>query len=154
MRAVWMIPLLLAGGMVLAGEVRHFDTPDQERIYKELTAELRCTVCQNQNIADSNAELAADLRNKTFKLVREGKSKAEIKDFMVQRYGNFVLYNPPVTSGTLLLWIGPFLFLLFGGWLLLRLIKRRRAAQADVTVDDAQLRRAAALLRGKEDSDA
>jgi len=150
MRWTLLLSLLLSAGVWAAAEVREFDDPAQESRYRELTEELRCTVCQNQNIADSNAELAGDLRDKTYRLVREGKSKDEIKDFMVARYGNFVLYDPPVTAGTLLLWIGPFLFLVFGGWLLLRLLRRRRD-RAGVTVDEAQLRRAAALLRGDED---
>jgi cytochrome c-type biogenesis protein CcmH len=146
--------LLFAAGLQAKPEVLDFDSEAQEATYKELTEELRCTVCQNQNIADSNAELAADLRRKTYNMVREGKSKAEIKDYMVQRYGNFVLYKPPVTAGTLLLWIGPFLFLLFGGWLLLRFIQRHRQARRPNDIDEAQLRRAAALLRGDEDTKA
>jgi len=150
MRWTLLLSLLLSAGVWAVAEVREFDSPEQEDRYRELTEELRCTVCQNQNIADSNAELAGDLRDKTYRMVREGKSKGEIKDFMVARYGNFVLYDPPVTAGTLLLWVGPFLFLVFGGWLLLRLLRRRRDRTA-VTVDEAQLRRAAALLRGDED---
>lgn len=142
--------LLLSGNVWAVAEVREFDNAAQEVRYQELTEELRCTVCQNQNIAGSNAELAVDLRNKTYKMIREGKSKAEIKDFMVARYGNFVLYDPPVTAGTSLLWLGPFLFLVFGGWLLLRL-RRRRRNQVPVTIDEAHLRRAAALLSGQED---
>jgi cytochrome c-type biogenesis protein CcmH len=155
MRVLLMILSLGLAAVVQAGvEVHEFDSPEQEAQYRELTEELRCTVCQNQNIADSNAELAADLRRKTYNMVREGKSKAEIKDYMVQRYGNFVLYQPPVTRGTLLLWVGPFLFLLFGGWLLLRFLKRHRQSRRPDNIDEAQLRRAAALLRGDEDSKA
>lgn len=152
MRVLLMILSLGLATAVRAGvEVHEFDSPQQEAQYRELTEELRCTVCQNQNIADSNAELAADLRRKTYNMVREGKSKAEIKDYMVQRYGNFVLYKPPVTAGTSLLWIGPFLFLLFGGWLLLRFLKRHRQSRRPDNIDEAQLRHAAALLRGDED---
>lgn len=143
--------LLLAGASWAVGDVRSFDSPEQEAQYRELTEELRCTVCQNQNISDSNAELARDLREKTYQLVREGKSKAEIKEYMVQRYGNFVLYRPPLTIGTLALWAGPFLFAVFGGWLLLRVLRRRRDQASPDAVDEAQLRRAAALLRGEED---
>jgi cytochrome c-type biogenesis protein CcmH len=150
MHRVLLLSLLLVTSAWAATEVREFDNREQEVRYQELTEELRCTVCQNQNIAGSNAELAHDLRDKTYRMVREGKSKDEIKDFMVARYGNFVLYDPPVTAGTLLLWVGPFLFLVFGGWLLLRLLRRRRG-RAAVTVDEAQLRRAAALLSGQED---
>jgi cytochrome c-type biogenesis protein CcmH len=155
MRVLLLILMLGLAAVAQAGvEVHEFDSPEQEAKYRELTEELRCTVCQNQNIADSNAELATDLRRKTYQMVREGKSKAEIKDYMVQRYGNFVLYKPPVTAGTSLLWAGPFLFLLFGGWLLLRFIRRHRQSRRPDGIDEAQLRRAAALLRGDEDSKA
>jgi cytochrome c-type biogenesis protein CcmH len=150
--SLWLAGLLALAGVSWAiGDVRTFDSPEQEAQYRELTEELRCTVCQNQNISDSNAELARDLREKTYQLVREGKSKAEIKDYMVQRYGNFVLYRPPITAGTFALWAGPFLFLVFGAWLLIRVLKRRREQASADTVDEAQLRRAAALLRGEED---
>jgi len=150
-RLIPLLPLLFVVTAWGAAEMRQFDSPEQETRYRELTEELRCTVCQNQNIADSHAELAADLRDKTYKMIREGKTKAEIKDYMVARYGNFVLYRPPLTAGTLLLWGGPFLFLVFGGWLLLRMLRRRRGRAETTTVDEAQLRRAAALLRGEED---
>jgi cytochrome c-type biogenesis protein CcmH len=153
MRRYLILTLLLCAGVVAASvDVRKFDSPEQEAKYRELTEELRCTVCQNQNIADSNADLAADLRTKTYQMVRAGKSKEEIKRYMVQRYGNFVLYKPPFTTETLFLWGGPFLFLLLGGWLLLRVLRRRRAAAGSGTdIDPVQLRRAAALLRGDED---
>ena len=146
-----IILLLFASVAAATVDVRKFDNPEQEALYQELTEELRCTVCQNQNIAGSNADLAADLRTKTYEMVRAGKSKAEIKQYMVQRYGNFVLYEPPLTAGTLFLWGGPFLFLALGAWLLLRLLRQRRAAAAKTDIDQAQLRRAAALLRGDED---
>ncbi len=151
-----LMALLLCLGMLplhAATEVLTFDNPEQERLYKGLTEELRCTVCQNQNIADSNADLATDLRRKTYKLVREGKSEQEILDYMSQRYGNFVLYNPPKTGGTLLLWIGPFIMLLFGLYLVARIVRRRRAA-ANPTSDqsaDENLERARQLLRDADE---
>lgn len=147
----WLTIIALSWAAVAAAstDVRSFDTPEHEARYRELTEELRCTVCQNQNIADSNAELAADLRDKTYRMVMEGKSKDEIKQYMVERYGNFVLYDPPFTIHTVLLWLGPFLFLVFGGWMLIRVLRRR--ARPTVTVDEAQRRRAAELLGGKED---
>jgi len=132
-----------------AFDVRQFNTPEDEARYKALIEELRCTVCQNQNIADSNAELAADLRRKTYELVQQGMSNREITDFMVERYGNFVLYRPPFNAGTLILWAGPFLAFAFGGFLLLRVISRRRTLADDgpATADEESLRRAEDLLR-------
>lgn len=135
-------------------DVRQFNTPEDEARYKALIEELRCTVCQNQNIADSNAELAADLRRKTYELVQQGMSNREITNFMVERYGNFVLYRPPLSAGTLILWAGPFLALAFGGFLLLRVISRRRARADDgsAAADKVKLRRAQDLLRQDGDN--
>ncbi|MDQ1362485.1 MAG: cytochrome c-type biosis protein CcmH [Pseudomonadota bacterium] len=93
-------------------ETYRFDDASQEESYKKLVAELRCLVCQNQNLADSNAELAHDMRRKTYELIIAGKTDDEIVDFMVARYGDFVMYNPPVKSTTMLLWFGPLVFLL------------------------------------------
>ena len=146
--------LLIATGAQARVEVHDFDSPEQEQRYNKLIDELRCLVCQNQNLADSNAELAVDLRRKTYEMVKQDKSEREIADFMVDRYGEFVLYRPPLNSSTLLLWTGPFIILLVGVALLMRTIRRRRA-DATVDVDEATLRTAASLLeadREKRDS--
>ncbi|MCB1800598.1 MAG: cytochrome c-type biogenesis protein CcmH, partial [Gammaproteobacteria bacterium] len=111
----------------------------------------RCLVCQNQNLADSNAELAVDLRRKTYEMVKQDKSEKEIADYMVDRYGEFVLYRPPLNSNTLLLWGGPFLILLIGLVLLIRTIRRRRS-ETSAAVDSAQLRQAASLLDSQQDT--
>ena len=111
-------------------ESRQFDDPEHARRYQALIAELRCLVCQNQNLADSNAPLAADLREITFNMITEGKSDQEIIDFMVARYGDFVLYRPPLKPATLFLWVGPFLLLALGIWLLMRQLRRRASAPA------------------------
>ncbi|MGF1548549.1 MAG: cytochrome c-type biogenesis protein CcmH [Thiotrichales bacterium] len=103
-------PFAWAGGI----SDRAFASATEEARFKDLIAELRCLVCQNQNLADSDAELARDLREEVHRMLREGKSDAEILDFMVVRYGDFVLYRPPVQSNTLLLWIGPFVILAVG----------------------------------------
>ncbi len=153
MRTLFLTLLLLCLGSYAhaLNEVYEFDSPAQEQRYKRLTKELRCTVCQNQNIADSNAELAGDLRRKTYELISAGKSDEEIMDFMVERYGNFVLYRPPLTAGTLLLWIGPFLVAAFGGFLLLRGLRRWRSGKAVPTaVPENRLHQAEALLRDEE----
>ena len=131
-------------------EVRQFDSPEQEARYDKMITELRCLVCQNQNLADSNAELAVDMRRKTFEMVKQDKSEKEIAAFMVERYGDFVLYRPPLNSNTLLLWTGPFIILVIGVTLLIRTIRRRRSGQVD-PVDEAHLKTAASLLDGDSD---
>jgi cytochrome c-type biogenesis protein CcmH len=90
-------------------------TPEYQARLRSLSEELRCLVCQNQSLADSNADLALDLKREVERLMTEGKTDVEIKAFLVQRYGDFVLYKPPVQSNTLLLWGGPFALLLVGG---------------------------------------
>ena len=150
-----ILGLLLAAGVQARVEVHDFDSPEQEARYNKLIDELRCLVCQNQNLADSNAELAVDLRRKTYEMVRQDKSEKEIADFMVDRYGEFVLYRPPLTSNTLLLWTGPFIILLIGVGLLVRTVRRRRAAGITDDVDDSALKTAATLLdtdRDKRDA--
>jgi cytochrome c-type biogenesis protein CcmH len=92
-------------------EAYEFDTVEKREQYQGLIAELRCLVCQNQNLADSNAELAQDLRKKTYEMVSAGNSNQEVLDYMKERYGDFVLYRPPFDSKTLVLWIGPFILL-------------------------------------------
>jgi cytochrome c-type biogenesis protein CcmH len=100
---------------------------DEQRIRK-LEERLRCLVCQNQTLADSNAELAGDLRKHVRAQVAAGKSDQEIVDFLVQRYGDFVLYEPPFKAATVLLWVGPFLLLLVAGAILIVTLRRRRDA--------------------------
>ena len=101
-----------------------FDDPEKEALYKKLVKELRCTVCQNQDIGDSNAGLAQDLRRKTYEMVSAGKDEDFILDYMSQRYGDFVLYRPRLQSNTLLLWMGPFIILIVAVFLLLKFIRR------------------------------
>ena len=99
----------------------HFDDPKKNALFLELTKELRCPKCQNNNIADSNAELAQDMRHKVYEMTKAGKSDQEIVDYMIDRYGNFVTYDPPLTAGTLVLWLGPLGVLVFGfGFIVLR----------------------------------
>ena len=142
--------VLLAMPVQAKVEIVQFDTPEQEERYKKLIAELRCLVCQNQNLADSDAELAVDMRRKAYELVKQDKTKTEIANFMVDRYGEFVLYRPPFNRNTVLLWIGPFIILLIGVTLLIRTIVRRHTEQ-DTDVDDATLKTAANLLDNHRD---
>jgi len=127
-------------------EVYDFDNPEQENNYKQLTTELRCLVCQNQDIADSNAELAQDMRHKVFRMLKQGKEKQEIVDFMVKRYGDFVLYKPPFEGRTLVLWIGPFVLFVLAVWLMLRVIRKARQRDEKITIDNNRIEQAHHLL--------
>ena len=114
-----------------------------------LSGELRCLVCQNQTIADSNAELAIDLKNQVREKLGQGMSDKDVIDYMVQRYGDFVLYRPPVKTITWLLWFGPFLLLVGGIFILLLKLSRRRI-QLDA-LPESEMQRAAQLLRPATD---
>ena len=140
-------PLLVQGAI----EVHKFDDPGKEKTYKELIDELRCLVCQNQNLADSNADLAKDLREKTYEMVEAGKSKDEIVEWMVNRYGDFVLYRPPLQRNTLLLWLGPFFILLIGVVVLIRFIRRHPAGSEHILTEEERRRAEALLHEGKEE---
>jgi cytochrome c-type biogenesis protein CcmH len=148
----WLFALLLLPFFAQAAiETAQFDDPDKEARYKQLIAELRCLVCQNQNLADSNAELAQDMRRKTYDLVQGGASSEDVVDYMVKRYGDFVLYRPPLRSATLLLWVGPFVILGGGIVILVVIIRRRSQQQSKATLSDSDLKRARTLL-GEEDN--
>ena len=129
----------LANGAAHAASVfepRGFTSPEHEERYHALIDELRCLVCQNQTIADSNADLASDLRREVYRMVEEGQSAEEIAGFMVARYGDFVLYRPPLQGGTVLLWAGPFLLVALGlAVLAVHLRRRRRAPEAPIDED-------------------
>ncbi|MGJ0516789.1 MAG: cytochrome c-type biogenesis protein [Methylomicrobium sp.] len=127
MKPITLIFLLLWAGASPAGvEYREFSNPEQQEAYESLTSELRCLVCQNQTIADSNADLAADLRRQVYEMLQRGQSKEDVVKFMTERYGDFVLYNPPFKSKTLLLWFGPVLFFLIGVIFVTLLIRRKQ----------------------------
>ena len=101
----------------------------EEQRYKDLLAEVRCLVCQNQSLIDSDAELAHDLRLEVYELMEQGRDDTEIRDFLVARYGDFVLYEPPIKPSTYLLWAGPFVLLALGIMMLIRTIRQRRQLQ-------------------------
>jgi cytochrome c-type biogenesis protein CcmH len=127
------------------------EDPALEKRVNALAAELRCLVCQNQTIADSSAGLAVDLKNQVREKLRQGESEAQIIDFMVARYGDFVLYRPPMKVSTLALWLGPLLLLAAGLFVLYRRLKRM-AQVPDSTLAPAERERAARLLAGGEDT--
>jgi cytochrome c-type biogenesis protein CcmH len=130
--------LLLTGAVQATQALIEFKSPEQQALFKELTHELRCPKCQNQNIADSNAVVAVDMRNKTLELVQQGQSKEQVLDYMKSRYGDFVHYQPPLNKFTFVLWLLPAL-MVFG--LMLLLVMRRKAERkvmATEPVDTAQ----------------
>jgi cytochrome c-type biogenesis protein CcmH len=132
-----------------AEEVAHPDAATEQRL-KDLADELRCLVCQNQTIADSNAPLALDLRNQIRTQIAQGRSDDQIRSYMVERYGDFVLYKPPFKATTLVLWLGPLLLLAAGAGVFWTVIARRGAK---ATPEGAPPRRAQieALLEGRAD---
>lgn len=122
-------------------------TPDDadSRLLK-LSSELRCLVCQNQSIADSDADLATDLKNEIRVMIQTGKTDAQILDFMTERYGDFVRYNPPVKTNTLILWVAPAVFFAIGFIAFLLYFKKRNQCIAATTPDSKALQKAAELL--------
>ena len=140
------IASLLLWSTAYSAPVLEFSSSDNERRYNALIQELRCLVCQNQNLADSNASLAQDLRDKTFEMIENGESDEDIVSFMVERYGDFVLYRPPVNERTLALWIGPFVILLVCLVVLVMVARRRRSVEAEI--DGEKLQQARRLLDG------
>jgi cytochrome c-type biogenesis protein CcmH len=129
--------MLLALGLLLGAHAmaidteRAFDDPALQSRYEGINRELRCLVCQNQTIADSNATLAGDLRREVREMIAAGKTDDEIRQFMIDRYGDFVLYRPRMTAGNFLLWAAPVLLLVIGAFAVVRVV-RRRAAESDI----------------------
>lgn len=134
---------LLAGLLIWIWPVHGIDVdeplqdPQQQALYDRLTLEVRCLVCQNQSIADSNAPLAADLRREIHEMVASGQSEADIKIFLTERYGDFVLYRPRFGGPSLLLWLAPGLFVVIGAAVLWKIIRRRATLPVTTDVDDA-----------------
>ena len=148
MRLLLLLLLLVAGPGQAAIETFDFATEEQRQRYLEFARELRCPKCQNQNLADSNAPIAEDLRLELHRLLLEGKTDAEIVDFMVTRYGEYVLYEPPLEAKTVLLWGAPVLMLCGGLLVMAGIVRRaRRVGAARVAaLSDAERRRLDALL--------
>ena len=144
-KALAIALLLLGWGAACGGEAPPAaQDPALEKRVHALASELRCLVCQNQTLADSNAPLAVDLRNQVREQLKSGRSERDVIDFLVARYGDFVLYRPPLKGNTLLLWAGPFILLAFGLFLLFLRIKRKVPAEAELSESDRA--RAAKLL--------
>ena len=150
MKILLSIAVLLGLGFLpsLPAQVaRPIEDPAIEQRMKHLTKELRCLVCQNETLADSQAPLAEDLRREIREQIKAGKSDQEILAYATQRYGDFVLYNPPVKATTYLLWFGPFVLLLAGTAFLYRYVKRRRELIEDKPLTVEERQRAEKLLK-------
>lgn len=152
-KALVLIFLLLLGGTAWAKEAAPAaENPQLEQRVMALAAELRCLVCQNQTIADSNADLAKDLRQQIREKLAQGQTEGDIIDYLVARYGDFVLYRPPFKLTTLALWLGPLILLVAGLIALFYRLARRRAA-AEVELSEAERARAALLLGSPDEVD-
>lgn len=134
MRGLLLCLIFIAASALAAIEAYEFDSPEMEANFIKLTNELRCLVCQNQSLADSNAELAKDLRRQTYEMLTQGKTPDQVAQYMVDRYGDFVLYRPRLKTSTLLLWLGPFVLLL----LVLGLVIRHMRGRQKLVPPDAE----------------
>ncbi|EGJ1562499.1 cytochrome c-type biogenesis protein CcmH [Salmonella enterica] len=130
-----MLVLVIAGSARATTDVMPFKDEAQEQQFRQLTEQLRCPKCQNNSIADSNAMIATDMRRRVYDLMQEGKSRQEIIDYMVARYGNFVTYDPPLTPLTVLLWVLPLAAIVAGGWIIVARTRRRVRIRQDVLAD-------------------
>ncbi|NOU21600.1 MAG: cytochrome c-type biogenesis protein CcmH [Methyloglobulus sp.] len=147
---LWLnVLLLIFSTQVLAVDYQQLADPERQKTYELINSELRCLVCQNQTIADSNAELAADLRRQVFEMLQQGKSKNEIIQFMTDRYGDFVLYNPPLKTKTALLWLGPIAFLVTGLAMIFWIIRRKKKA-AIAAIDTEKHEKIRRLLENED----
>ncbi|WP_394150560.1 cytochrome c-type biogenesis protein [Vibrio maritimus] len=156
----WLIALasslMLAFAVNATIEIHEFDNLEQENQFKELSHTLRCPKCQNNTIGDSNAELAQDLRQKVYEMTKEGKSKDEIVDYMIARYGNFVTYNPPLTLATSILWLGPLFVIVLGFGLIIVRSRNNRAqkvVEAEKWNEEKEAKLKALLEEEKETGD-
>ena len=131
-RILLLVAVLFAASTALAiDQDKRFEDPEMQARYEKLISEVRCLQCQNQSIKDSNVSLAADLRREIARMIEEGQTDEEIADFLVTRYGEFALYRPRTTGKTLVLWLAPFLLVLFGGFALVRVVRHRMSLPID-----------------------
>lgn len=144
-----VLALMFCSQSSWAIDAKQFENKQQQETYQVLIDELRCLVCQNQNIADSNAELAKDLRRQVHEMVSAGKTEQDVIDYMVERYGDFVVYNPQFQVKTWLLWLGPGLFIVIGFIVAIIYAKRNRKS-ADHELDQQQKDRLRKLLENED----
>lgn len=128
--------LLFASAAAAIDTGKAFDDPELQARYEGIISEVRCLQCQNQSIKDSNVLLASDLRREIRRLISEGKTDAEVADFLVERYGEFALYRPRASGKTLLLWLAPFLLVVFGAIAIIRIVRHRMALPIDDEIEE------------------
>ncbi len=133
--SIFLFLCLAAAAQATSLSSFEFSTPEQEKAFRSLTEELRCLVCQNESLAGSIAELAQDLRREVYDMMMAGKSKDDIVQFMVARYGDFVLFQPPLRPSTYPLWFGPFVLFAVAGFFLFRTLQRKRRAEESALSD-------------------
>jgi cytochrome c-type biogenesis protein CcmH len=146
MRILLMLLLVLSLPALAKEAAPAADDPVLERRAMKLASELRCLVCQNQSLADSHADLAIDLKNQVRSQIREGRTDAEIREYMVERYGDFVLYSPPWKPTTVLLWVGPFVLMVAGALALVVYMRNRRGRVVTTELTAEERARAQTLL--------
>lgn len=154
------LPAALLAGLLVAGtggaftlEEYTFDDPARQAEFRELIGEIRCLVCQNESLAASQADLAQDLRNEVYRLMQEDRPRAEVIDYLVTRYGDFVLYEPPLRLNTLPLWLGPLLIALIGVAILRRAIAQKQPHADEALSPEEQARLKALLARQQDNPD-
>lgn len=135
MRKILLLLLMMLSVSVLAVDQYPLDTPKQQAQFSRLSKQMRCLVCQNESLADSSAPLAIDLRKKIYHQVQAGKSDSQIVKYMVNRYGQFVLFKPPMQQTTWLLWFGPFIIMLIGFVVVAKMVIRSRPKNSDAAED-------------------
>lgn len=151
MKSIAFIVLSLFFSFAWAVDVHKMATPELQETYESINTELRCLVCQNQTIADSNAELAADLRRQVAEMLEQGKSKQDVIDFMTARYGDFVLYKPAFHGKTALLWWAPAIFLLLGIVAAFIVVRQKSRTQGDRGVANTEQQQKASRLLDEGD---
>jgi cytochrome c-type biogenesis protein CcmH len=150
--ATFGVTLAMALSTVVFAQTLSNADPRLEDRVKALSAELRCLVCQNQTVADSDAPVARDMRDQVRAQLAAGKSESEVKQYMTERFGDFVLYKPTFKASTLALWIGPFLVLLIAAFAFVRHVRKRSTLATPAALTDAELARARSLLHSHDDA--
>lgn len=157
---LWSAPALIpdsigSGAAYAAVDTFEFETDEQQRRFRRMSDEFRCPMCQNTSLTGSNGGVAEDLRREIYLMIMDGKTDEEIEQFMFERYGDFVFYRPRLMWQTLLLWFGPLLFLLLGGWIIVGIVRRaqQNKVQEQVVLNEEEQARLRKLLDTVKDCD-
>lgn len=152
-RILCLVALLFVSAttvLAMPSQTQGFDDPVMEKRYQSLIKELRCPKCQNQNLADSNSQIAVDLRNEVYDMLSQGKADMEITSYMVDRYGEFVLYRPKVNQLTYILWFGPAIILFIGVVIVVIAARRKSASKKELSLSSEQQQQLDAILKEKD----